>query len=275
MRVLVTGGAGLLGRALLASAPVGVDVHATQHKTPAEVDGRTVHEIDLADADATCDLVGEVAPEVVIHTAYRKETGKRDIVEATAAIAAACARAVVALVHVSSDVVFDGEHAPYAEDAPPAPVDAYGRHKLEAEKAVRATLPDAAIVRTSLLVQPDPPDATSRWLLDSLRAGGTPRLFVDELRCPTAPIDLAFALWELAGLPAETRAGSWHLAGPEAVSRYTLGLLLARRLGLPPRFAPACTRDHPTPRPRDLRLATGRADALLRTRPRPISATLT
>jgi dTDP-4-dehydrorhamnose reductase len=274
MRVLVTGGAGLLGRALLASRPAGVEVHATRQRTPVAAEGVTVHACDLADAGATAALVEEVAPDLVIHAAYRKDSGERDIIAATAAVAMACARSVAGLIHLSSDVVFDGEHAPYAEDAVPAPVEPYGAHKLRAEAAARANLPDAAIVRTSLLVQPDPPDPTSRWVIEQLRAGETPRLFVDELRCPTAPSDLAAMLWELTALPADARAGVWHLAGPEAVSRHTLGVLLARRLGLAPRFEAALSCEHPTRRPRDLRLGTARADATLRTPARPIGAVL-
>lgn len=274
MRVLVTGAAGLLGRALLGSAPAHVEVHATRSRRQVHGAGVTVHAVDLANAAATEALVADVAPELVVHTAYRKDTGERDIVEATAAVAAACARHVVGLVHLSSDVVFDGERAPYAEDAPPAPLTAYGRWKARAEEAVRTTLPDASVVRTSLLVQADPLDATSRWVAEGLERGETLRLFTDELRCPIAPADLAAMLWELVRLPAEARAGTWHLAGPEAVSRYTLGLLVAARLGRAPAFAAASSREHPEPRPRDLRLATGRADAQLRARARPVSAAL-
>jgi dTDP-4-dehydrorhamnose reductase len=275
MRVLVTGGAGLLGQMLLGTAPAGVELHATQRHTPVRGEGVRVHRLDLADAAATATLVETAAPDVVVHTAYGKAQGERDIVEATAAVATACARSVAALVHVSSDVVFDGEHAPYDEDAAPAPIEPYGRHKARAEQAVRATVPDATIVRTSLLIRPDPPDATTRWLADELRAGREPRLYADELRCPTAPDDLAAMLWELVGLPPDARTGVWHLTGPEAVSRYTLGLLLARRLGLDPAFTAGSNREHPTPRPRDLRLSTRRADTLLRTRARPIGAALT
>jgi dTDP-4-dehydrorhamnose reductase len=274
MRVLVTGGAGLLGTALLAAAPAGVELHATAGRRPVAADRAAVHSVDLADAAAAAALVEDVGPDLVIHTAYRKASGERDIVEASAAVAAACARSVAALVHMSSDVVFDGERAPYAEDAEPAPITPYGQHKLRAEQAVRRTVPDAAVVRTSLLVQTEPLDPTSRWVADTLAAGGDPLLFVDELRSPTAPADLAALLWELASLPAPARAGVWHLAGPEHVSRYTLGLLIAHRLGLPARLRRGLVEEHPAPRPRDLRLATGRADVHLRGRARPISAVL-
>jgi dTDP-4-dehydrorhamnose reductase len=101
------------------------------------------------------------------------------------------------------------------------------------------------------------------------------RLFTDELRCPIAVQDLAAQIWEIAALPAGESAGVWNLAGPEAVSRYALGLLLARRHGLDARaIISARSASSPTPRPRDLRLITARADRALRTRPRPVSAVL-
>lgn len=138
--------------------------------------------------------------------------------------------------------------------------------------------PQAAVVRTSLLVAPSLPDPTTAWIAAAISAGRGVDLFIDELRCPLAAEDLARQLWELAGLPAAERAGVWHLVGPEAVSRYTLGVLLATHLGLPAdgiRAAHSATRPADTePRPRDLRLTSARADAALRLRARAISDVL-
>lgn len=270
--VLVTGGAGLLGGRLLATAPPGWTARGTRHRRP--VRHAESFPVDLADAGAVDALVARLRPDLVVHTAYRKQDGQRDIVAATRNVAASARRHGAALLHVSSDVVFDGEHAPYAEDAALAPVDDYGRRKAEAERWVRDTVPDAAIVRTSLIVSSDPPDRTSAWLAERLRGDDDPGLYADELRCPVHVDDLVGQLWELVGLARDQRAGAWHLVGPEAVSRHTLGVLLAARLGLPPPRRAALSREHPGPRPRDLRLLTARADKALRTRPRPISAAL-
>jgi dTDP-4-dehydrorhamnose reductase len=190
-------------------------------------------------------------------------------------VVAACQESGAALVHMSTDALLDGERGPYAEDAEPDPVHEYGRWKARAELHVRASIPGAAVVRTSLIVRADPPDAGSATLLDALRRGEPVRLFTDELRCPTAVEDLAAQLWEVARLPADRRAGVWHLAAPEAVSRYALGVLLATRHGLSPAgITPVPSASSPVPRPRDLRLLTPRADAELRTRARSISAAL-
>ncbi len=273
--MLVTGGAGLLGSALLATAPADVAVHATWRRS--FVTGPTAHQVELSDAAAVGDLMDRVRPRVVVHTAYGKDDGERDIVAASRVVAAAAAAAGAGLVHLSSDVVFDGEHAPYAEADAPAPVSQYGHWKHTAEREVMRLLPRAAVVRTSLLLAPLRPDPTTAWIAEAIRAGHGVDLFVDELRCPMSAEDLATQLWQLAGLPAAERAGVWHLVGPETVSRYTLGVLLATHLGLPTggiRAAHSAQRHADAePRPRDLRLTTARADALSH-RARPISEVL-
>jgi dTDP-4-dehydrorhamnose reductase len=146
----------------------------------------------------------------------------------------------------------------------------YGRWKAEAEGIVQHLLPDAAIVRTSLITQFRPLDPRSAWVANSLRKRVPITLFVDELRCPVAPDDLAAQIWELVALEASKRKGVWHLVGTEAISRYALGLLIAAHEGYDPSGITAAYTD-PTLRPRDLRLSTARADAQLSTRARPIS----
>src|ERR1700741_323706 len=238
MRVLVTGGGGLLGGELIRAVPAGVDLHATQRQTP--VHGATAHTVDLASADTVNAVFGDVRPEVVIHAAYGKHDLARDVVLATRCVASACARMGIALVHVSTDVVFDGGHAPYAESASPSPISDYGRAKAEAEEIVVREIPGAAIVRTSIIVR----SGEENEIVRQLRAGTFPPAFVDELRSAIAVEDLAAQLWELALLPPERIGGVWHLAGPEAVSRYALAVLLALRHGVDPReVKPALNRD--------------------------------
>ncbi|HEU0055149.1 MAG TPA: SDR family oxidoreductase [Longimicrobium sp.] len=276
MRVLITGGAGLLGSELIRAAPDGVEAHATRHRTP--VDGAPSHSVDLGNADAVMDVCARVRPRVVFHTAYSTSDPERNILRATENVARACRKAGAFLVHLSSDVVLDGERAPYDESAAPAPVHEYGRWKAAAERHLHDELPDAAIVRTSLIVRADPPDASSAGILAKLRRADPAdpaKLFVDELRCPIAVEDLAAQLWEVAALPPARRVGIWHLVGPEAVSRYALGVLVALRHGVNPGgIVPALNRAFAEPRPRDLRLTTARADRELRARARPISEVL-
>lgn len=273
MRVLITGGGGLLGAELIRQAPAEVKVHATRRESP--VVGVPSHRVELSDSDAAAALFGALRPGLVIHTAYSTADGERDIWRATESVVRGCQLTGAGLICMSTDALLDGESSPYAESSEPAPVHDYGRWKARAELHVRQALPDAAIVRTSLVVRADPPDRGSAWVLDALRHGDAVRLFTDELRCPVAVEDLAAQLWEIAALPPGRRGGVWHLAGPEAMSRYTLGVLLALRAGLDPAaIVPAPSAVAAGPRPRDLRLLTSRADRELRTRARPISAVL-
>ncbi len=269
--VLITGGAGLLGQALIEQAPHGIDLHATQRHTP--VRGASPHTIELSDGIAVASLFRRLRPRLVIHTAYSMQAGERDIWQATRHVVDGCQATGATLLYLSTDALLDGTQGPYAESAEPAPLHEYGRWKARAELLVRAQCPDAAVVRTSLITQFAPLDPRSAWVAGALRAGEPITLYVDELRCPILPTDLARQLWEVSTLPDEVRGGVWHLAGPEALSRYAIGLLIAAHEGLDPSgIVPAEAATSATPRPRDLRLLTTRADQALSTRARPLSA---
>jgi dTDP-4-dehydrorhamnose reductase len=272
-RVLVTGGAGLVGRTLLRRAPAGIELHATRRT--AAVRGAVAQAVELSDREGTLDLVRRLDPGLVIHTAYTQDHGERNVWLATRNVVDACRETGARLIHLSTDALLDGERAPYSEDAEPTPVHEYGRWKARAERYVRETLPGAAVVRMSLVIELDPPDPRTAWILDGLRGRTPPTLFVDEIRCPIAAGDLADQLWEIAGLGTDRAGGVWHLAGAEALSRFAIGGLVAVAAGLDPRgLKGAFSRDQPDPRPRDLRLLTTRADRTLGRRARGLSEVL-
>ena len=271
-RVLVTGGAGLLGHMLLCTAPSGMELHATQRTSPVKVEHVSGHTVELSDPGAVAALFANVCPHLVIHTAYSMHAGERDIWKPTRNVVAGCQATGSQLIHLSSDVIFDGECAPYHEHSEPDPVHEYGGWKTKAELHVREQLPQAAIIRTSLITQFTPLDPRSAWVANSLRESKPISLYVDELRCPIIVDDLAQQIWDLVALPVAERSGIWHLVGPEVLSRYALGLLIAAHQGLDTRgITPALNASSPKPRPRDLRLLTTRADQTLPTAARPIS----
>ncbi len=261
MIALVTGGAGLVGSALLRSAPVGW--HAR---------GTTRAEVDLTDAVALSEVIDEVHPDVVIHTAYSK-ADHAQTVASTGVLAATCGSRNIALIHFSTDALFDGEHAPYDEADPPSPIHAYGRAKAEAEALVSAAVPDAAIIRTSLVLADDGTDGTSAWAIDTLRVGGRVTFFHDEYRTPILVDDLAAQTWEIAAMERHERAGVWHLGGVDRMSRLELGHLLCSRFGLDPSLidvaASAATGE---PRPRDVSLRSARARRQLSVVPRRLGS---
>lgn len=266
MRILVTGGGGYLGSEISREAvAAGHDVLATRLRTEPPY-GRPVH-LDLRDDDEVHRVLLKHGPDLVVHTAYRQaeDALEEDVVRATRNVALASHRVGARLIHLSTDLVFDGEQgAPYREEDEARPVSAYGDAKLRAEGLVRELHPQALIVRTSLLYGKPEPGPQERLAL----AGGD--FYVDEIRCPTHVSDLAAALLELAAHDLE---GVLHVVAAEPVTRLEFARLLRTSAGLDPEGA----RGVPSPRvgrPRNVALASGRAAALLETRLRGVGEVL-
>ena len=249
MKILVTGGAGYLGSEVARQAvAAGHDVRATQLERPPP-HGRALR-LDLRDDDSVQRAFLQHGPDVVVHTAYRQaeEFLADDVVRASRNVALAAHRAGARLLHLSTDLVFDGEEgAPYREEDEPRPVSGYGQAKLDAERLVADLHPEGLVVRTSLLYGKAEPGPQER-----LAAQPDATFYADEIRCPTVVGELAAALLELAD---SDLAGVLHVAGPTAVSR----LEFARFLGaVDPRGVPA-----PRGRARNIPLDSSRAASLL------------
>jgi dTDP-4-dehydrorhamnose reductase len=269
--LLVTGGSGYLGRALVARAQSDWHITATHLTQPG--DGP---KLDVRDAGAVDRLVTELRPDVIIHTAY-VQSGD-EMVEVNVAGAANVARAAAAigarLVHLSTDFVFDGgrEWGGYTEGDVATPVTEYGRAKLAGERAVAAASPDALVVRTSLIYGGDRPGPHEQMVLDALDGRRDVGFFSDELRCPIVAADLAGALLDLARQPV---SGPLHVAGDDAVSRFEFARLVAASLGRDPTpLRSALSSAASSPRPLNCTLDCSRAADLLATPPRGVRSVL-
>jgi dTDP-4-dehydrorhamnose reductase len=266
--LLVTGGSGYLGSELLRQA-AGRPLAATHLSRPPTGDEADWLRLDVRDAEAVGRALARLRPAAVIHTAYRQEgEGAREITVDGAAAVAAAARATGArLIHLSSDVIFDGtKPTPYDERDPPSPITDYGRAKADAELAVRDAHPEALLVRTSLIYGGRERSRHERLALEA--AGGADELafFDDELRSPVVVADLAAALLELVG---REESGVLNLGGREVVSRYEFACLIAEAGGLSPdRIRRSSIAEAGLTRPRNCALASHRAARMLRTRMR-------
>lgn len=265
--LLVTGGSGQLGRRVVRQALAqGWQVTATYHSaspSTLDVDWRF---LNLADLASIAPFVQTLAPDAIVHTAALGQMTSdawRINADGSAAIAAASAQIGARLIHMSSDAVFAGRTMPYTEDDDPFPVTPYSASKAAAETAVRALAPSAALVRTSLIIDDEPIDKHSQMVFDIADGRRAEALFTDEIRCPVAAIDLATAVVELITLPY---AGIIHIAGADPISRYELGILVARRYQIDPaRLRTATIAESGLQRPANLRLDSSRARHLLAT----------
>lgn len=221
-RILITGGSSYLGRHLLPLAhekyqslytffsqdPIGLPAAAQQ--------------LDLRDAEATERLVREWRPQAIIHLAGsdRSDDMTAVIIQGAENIVQAAQSVNARLIHLSSDVIFDGRQGPYPESEPPSPIHTYGKAKATAE-AIVAAYPNHTIVRTSLIYSLTEMDYGTRWMVEALEAGKGVTLFDDQFRNPVWTDTLVGACLEL--VEAEFR-GIINVAGNQSLNRSEFGL---------------------------------------------------
>ena len=214
VRWLVTGASGQLGLTLVERARArGLDVVATDRE-----------QLDISERDALDRALAELEPAVVVNAAaftavdqceQEDPDARRVNAEAPGLLAEACAGRAL-LIHLSTDYVFDGcSTEPLAEEAVPAPLQVYGRWKLEGEERVRAVAGEHLIVRTSWLFGPGPNFVRS--ILARAASGGPLRVVTDEVGHPTWTGTLADALLDVASGPVR---GTLHVANRGVTTRH-------------------------------------------------------
>ncbi|WP_327586254.1 dTDP-4-dehydrorhamnose reductase [Nonomuraea sp. NBC_00507] len=207
MRWLITGGGGMLAADVLDRAALTGE--------PVLALGRS--ELDLTDKRAVRDFVSAYRPRVVINCAGWTAVDDAETHEdealainghAVGWLAETCSRTGARLLHVSTDYVFDGAaRLPYREDAPTAPVNAYGRTKLAGEQA--ALEHGHYVVRTAWLYG----SAGRNFVTTMIRLAAereTVQVVDDQRGQPTWTADLADYLVRLAqsDLPPDVYHGT-------------------------------------------------------------------
>jgi len=188
---MVTGADGMLGRALMAEL--------SQGHLPVP---RARRHYDVRDQASFARDLEEQRPDAVINCAAWTRVDEAEdapglVMEingrAPGRMARECARRGVLMVQISTDYVFDGrKSSPYAEDDEPGPVNAYGRSKLEAERAIQSELPgNHLVIRSSWMFGPGGRSFV-RSMIERFRQGRRSFRVVDDQRGrPTYAPDLA------------------------------------------------------------------------------------
>jgi dTDP-4-dehydrorhamnose reductase len=254
--VLVTGAGGMLGRDVLAALPGAV--------------GYTRGELDVTDADAVRAAIRAAQPDVVVNCAAwtNVDGAEEHEAEATAIngtgagnVAAAAAGAGAAVVHVSTDYVFDGTASePYVESDHVRPATAYGRSKLAGEAEVREANPRHHVVRTAWLFGAGGPNFVGTMLRLGQERDAL-SVVADQTGCPTYTPHLAAAL---ATIARSERYGTWHAAGGGRCTWFDLASATFEQAGLDVAVTPCTTAEMPRPAPRPAWsvLASERSDAV-------------
>ncbi|HEY3805821.1 MAG TPA: dTDP-4-dehydrorhamnose reductase [Kofleriaceae bacterium] len=248
MKLLVTGGAGQLGRALVRRA----GAH--------EILALDIDRLDICDAaQVAAHLDGiDVAINAAAYTGVDKAESEPDRAFAINArgaevVACACAERGVRMLHVSTDYVFDGAGSrPYREDDAVAPLNVYGASKAAGERAVQAA--GGIVVRTSWLFGEGGPSFV-HTMLRLARERPLLRVVADQHGCPTWADDLAGALLALA--PRAELAATYHFCNAEPTTWHGFATAIveaARRRGpvACERVDAIATADYPTPAKRPM-----------------------
>ena len=266
--LLITGGSGYLGRHLTVRATDAFQVYTTYHTHSQQITAGQPLLLDLTQRDDVLHLITALSPQAIIHTAAITPGGgsEAEMMQVNVAGAHYVAEAAVAvgarLVHLSSDVVHSGRHAPYDDGAPPTPLNGYARSKAAAEAAVTAVDATAALVRPSLIYGLDEVDSGTASFVARLQTGQPLVLFSDAVRQPIWVESLVTALLKLVDQPW---AGPLNVAGRQVLTREAFGRRMLAWWGIDTRglLQTARAADISDTIPLDLRLTVTRAEHLL------------
>jgi dTDP-4-dehydrorhamnose reductase len=260
--IWITGAGGLIGSALLQTAP--------EFFPDASVVGLTRPALDLTDFEAVRAAFRRQTPQLVIHCAALSSStacqsdpalARKVNVEVTELLAELAVN--ISFYLFSTDLVFDGRTGHYSESTTVNPLMVYGETKVAAERIVLAN-PGHTVIRTSLNGGTSP--SGDRGFNEQLRlawqTGRPVKLFTDEFRSPIPATITSRAVWELAKLG---KTGLYHIAGGERLSRWEIGKLIAARWpGLSPKIEATVLKEaQGSPRPPDISFDCSKAQQFL------------
>ena len=262
MKVLVTGVAGLVGRALVEHfSASGDEVLSYDHQS-----------LDISDADKVESVIASQLPDVVINSAAWTDVDgcESDPERARQAnalgpenLARASRKANALLLTISTDYVFDGEKEGfYTQRDTPVPISVYGKFKLEGERLAQEVNARTIVIRTGYIFGPGGKNFLSNVIARAAR-GEKLKAIRDCWGTPTYVRDLAHRLRELSmrDLP-----GIYHVVSSgEGASFETFSVEAFRLAGYDPNTIEVVSSDslsRPAPRPRNSRLKCLLSDAI-------------
>ncbi|QQD19443.1 dTDP-4-dehydrorhamnose reductase [Spongiibacter nanhainus] len=234
IHLLVTGANGQLGQCLADQLKAQGITHTLLSRQEADINDTVVLEQIIAEKSITA-IINAAAYTSVDKAESEPELAKRINEDGPALLAKVCSRFDIALLHVSTDYVFDGNKTtPYLETDQTSPSGVYGQTKLNGELAVHRYCSKHVILRTAWVFS----EYGNNFLKTMLRLANerdTLGVVVDQIGCPTYASDIAKALISIAqklqveeqtNSGANAHYGVYHYAGNEAVSWHAFAMAI-------------------------------------------------
>jgi dTDP-4-dehydrorhamnose reductase len=261
-RILIFGGAGILGSALVAEMqPLGFALSA-----PLEA------EVDITDPSRILEHMKKFEPDTVVNCAAftkvdecetKKELAFKVNAEGAGNVAKAATKLGAAVVHISTDYIFNGDKpGEYVETDAPGPLNFYGKSKLFGEELVRKESSRHCIIRSSWLFGPGG-DSFVTKIVKKARSGAMQlKVVSDEYGRPTYSKDLAQAI-RLA-VEKELR-GIYHFCNKGRASWFEYAQEVFELMGKSIEIAPVTAEEYglPAQRPKNSVLGTGKIEKAL------------
>ena len=286
MRLLITGGSGLLGSKIAHIAvQKGYKTYSGYNKHEA-ING-TPTKLDICNKNAVSKAFQRIKPEAVVHAAALTNVDKCDEdmdlawyvnVEGTKNILESSELHNAFLVYVSTDYIFSGEEGMYKEADKPKPINHYGQTKLEGEELVKASKIKWCVARPSVIYGSTPAAGKvnfALWVLNKLKNKESTRIITDQWVSPTLNTNLAEMILEIM---ERNLTGIYHLAGATPLNRYEFATRIAETFQLDKSFvSPVKSSDMKwlAKRPRDTSLNVEKASNTLKNKPLKIQDALT
>lgn len=244
--ILITGGGGMLGHAL-------ADLLAERGRKALS---RTRAQLDVTDRAALERVFGDIKPTLVLNCAAHtrvdlceQELDKAIAINGTAVgqMSMLCRSRGAALVHVSTDFVFDGSsRRPYLASDPVNPLSAYGKSKLLGERAIQKNPPERWLIVRTAWVYGRHGANFPRTMVQAARAGKPLTVVNDQVGSPTYAVDLAGAILDLLDSEA---SGLWHVTNSGETNWYEFAEATLEEFGLVTEISPISSKDWAQKRP--------------------------
>lgn len=256
MRVLITGGRGMLARSLVqvltGEKPAAINSLDPFDAPKVTAPGRD--ELDITDPVSVSRVFAELQPQVVLHCAAwtkvdlaesHREEAQVVNVQGSANVAQASKQVNARLIAFSTDYVFDGENGPYTEfSTPTGGINVYGQTKWAAERAIRLNCPNHVIARVSWLYGPGGP-SFAHAMLRLHKEGKSPiKVVNDQTGSPTSTLAVARSIAEILQNPR--LAGTFHLACAGQTSWFHFARAIFDLAGLAQEVVPCTSAEYPT-----------------------------